>query len=143
LVLSATIQFGIACILRASYQLLLPDIYYKTLAMGPLIVADRIISTDPEGFLTTLADWDEAVACALAEAEGIKLTQEHWEVIWFLRNFYQEYQIAPAMRVLIKALAGKLGPEKGNSIYLHTLFPGGAAKQSNKLAGLPKPTRCI
>lgn len=111
--------------------------------MPNLIVNSRIITTDPEGFLTDLTLWDEEVAIAIAQAEGITLTADHWEVIYFLRDFYQEYQIAPAIRALIKTLREKLGPEKGNSIYLHILFPDGAAIQSNKIAGLPKPTRCI
>ena len=111
--------------------------------MSHLVVKDRLIKTDPEGFLNNLVEWDESVAEAISKTEVIILTPDHWEVIRFLRDFYQAYQIAPAIRVLVKALLDKLGPEKGNSIYLHTLFPAGAAKQSNKIAGLPKPTRCI
>lgn len=111
--------------------------------MPELIVNNRTIPTDSEGYLVNLTDWDEPVAEAIAQLEGIALTKEHWEVIHFLRNFYQIYQIAPAIRILVNALKEKFGAEKGNSIYLHTLFPAGAAKQSNKIAGLPKPTRCI
>lgn len=111
--------------------------------MPYLIVNNQQIDLDPEGFLINLNDWNEAVANAIAKREGITLTSEHWEIIQFLRIFYQEYQIAPAIRILVKTLREKLGPAKGNSHYLHTLFPGGAAKQSNKIAGLPKPTRCV
>ena len=66
-----------------------------------------------------------------------------WEVINFLREYYQEYQIAPAVRVLTKAIGKKLGPDKGNSKYLYELFPYGPAKQACKVAGLPKPTGCV
>jgi tRNA 2-thiouridine synthesizing protein E len=59
------------------------------------------------------------------------------------RNYYEEYQIAPAVRVLIKAIKKSLGPDKGNSKYLYELFPYGPAKQACKIAGLPKPTGCI
>ncbi len=116
---------------------------YEGNEMSQLLVRGRPINIDPEGFLTDLTEWDETVAEVIAKTEGIILTPDHWQVIRFLRGFYQEYQIAPAIRILVKALRDTLGPEKGNSIYLHTLFPDGAAKQSNKIAGLPKPTRCI
>jgi len=111
--------------------------------MPSLYAKEQLIETDPEGYLKDLSQWNEAIAEAIARLEGIALTAEHWQVIYFLREFYQQYQIAPAMRVLVKALAERWGNEKGNSIYLHGLFPQGAAKQSNKIAGLPKPTRCI
>jgi TusE/DsrC/DsvC family sulfur relay protein len=111
--------------------------------MPHLHVNDKTIDLDKEGYLLHLSDWNETVAHALAKEDGLVLTADHWEVIYLLRTFYQSYQIAPAMRVLITALKNKLGPSKGNSHYLHQLFPLGAAKQSNKIAGLPKPTRCI
>ena len=71
------------------------------------------------------------------------MTEQHWEVVNFLREYYNEYQIAPAVRVLTKAIGKKLGPDKGNSKYLYELFPYGPAKQACKIAGLPKPTGCI
>ena len=108
-----------------------------------LIVENIVIATDNEGFLQHLHDWNEQVAIAIAEAEGLQLEVAHWEIIHFLRQFYLEYQLTPAIRVLVKELAKKLGDEKGNSIYLHQLFPGGPAKQASKIAGLPKPVRCI
>ena len=104
---------------------------------------DATIETDAEGFLSNMADWSEALALVIAEADGIDMTANHWEVIHFLRDYYQEYQIAPAVRILIKSIREKLGPEKGNSMYLYELFPDGPAVQGCKIAGLPKPTRCI
>lgn len=103
---------------------------------------DTALQTDAEGYLLNLADWSPEVATRLAHAEGITLTESHWEVIHFLRGYYAEYQIAPAVRVMTKAIAKQLGEEKGNSQYLHELFPYGPAKQGCKLAGLPKPTGC-
>jgi len=73
----------------------------------------------------------------------VNMTDQHWEVVNFLREYYDEYQIAPAVRVLTKAIGKKLGPEKGNSQYLYDLFPYGTAKQACKIAGLPKPTGCV
>ena len=75
--------------------------------------------------------------------DSCDLGESHWEVINFLREYYEEYQIAPAVRVLTKAIGKKLGADKGNSKYLYELFPYGPAKQACKYAGLPKPTGCV
>ena len=106
-------------------------------------VKDKDVSVDEEGYLVNLADWNEEVAKAMAAEDNLALTDNHWEVINFLRDYYAEYQVAPAIRVLTKAIGRKLGPEKGNSKYLYELFPYGPAKQACRYAGLPKPTGCI
>jgi TusE/DsrC/DsvC family sulfur relay protein len=111
--------------------------------MATMDVAGRSIEVDEEGYLTNINDWDRDVAEELAKSENLEMTDSHWEVIDFLREYYNEYQIAPAVRVLTKAIGKKLGPEKGNSKYLYELFPYGPAKQACKVAGLPKPTGCI
>ncbi|BCB28476.1 MAG: TusE/DsrC/DsvC family sulfur relay protein [Sulfurimicrobium sp.] len=103
----------------------------------------KTYETDEEGYLVNLAEWDEEAAKYLAIEEKVEMTESHWEVINFLREYYNDYQIAPAVRVLTKAIGKKLGPEKGNSKYLYELFPYGPAKQACKIAGLPKPTGCI
>ncbi|AYN99457.1 MULTISPECIES: TusE/DsrC/DsvC family sulfur relay protein [Pseudomonas] len=111
--------------------------------MNNLIIGDQAIALDKDGFLVDLQDWSHAAAEALAEREGIPLTADHWEILELLRQFYQEYQLSPATRPLIKYTALKLGPEKGNSPHLNRLFNGTPAKLAAKLAGLPKPTNCI
>ncbi|TCJ96192.1 tRNA 2-thiouridine synthesizing protein E [Volucribacter psittacicida] len=104
---------------------------------------DVIIATDPNGYLMDISQWSPAVAELIAQQEQITLTEAHWEVIYFVRNFYQEYKTSPAIRMLVKAMSQKLGEEKGNSRYLQRLFPDGPAKQATKLAGLPKPAKCL
>jgi tRNA 2-thiouridine synthesizing protein E len=99
--------------------------------------------TDEEGYLLNLAEWNEDIGKVLAQGENVEMTPSHWEVVNFLRDYYNEYQIAPAVRVLTKAIGKQLGPEKGNSKYLYELFPYGPAKQACKIAGLPKPTGCV
>ena len=106
-------------------------------------VNGQTIETDEEGYLTNLADWSEEVANTIAKTENLEMGPNHWEVVNFLREYYNEYQIAPAVRVLTKAIGKKLGPDKGNSKYLYELFPYGPAKQACKIAGLPKPTGCV
>jgi len=99
--------------------------------------------TDEEGYLVNLAEWNEDIGKVLAQSENVEMTDAHWEVVNFLREYYNEYQIAPAVRVLTKAIGKQLGAEKGNSKYLYDLFPYGPAKQACKIAGLPKPTGCV
>lgn len=101
------------------------------------------IEADEEGYLTDINQWNEELADQIAKDEGVTMTPEHWEVVNFLREYYSEYQIAPAVRVLTKAIAKKMGPDKGNNKYLYELFPYGPGKQACKIAGLPKPTGCV
>jgi tRNA 2-thiouridine synthesizing protein E len=106
-------------------------------------VNGKSYEVDEEGYLVNLNDWIPELATAMAKAEDTDLSETHWEVINFLREYYEEYQIAPAVRVLTKAIGKKLGSDKGNSKYLYELFPYGPAKQACKYAGLPKPTGCV
>jgi TusE/DsrC/DsvC family sulfur relay protein len=101
------------------------------------------IEHDEEGYIQELSSWSKELADLIAKEENIDMTEEHWEVVDFLRDYYEEYQIAPAVRVLIKQIKKSMGKEKGNSKYLYTLFPYGPAKQACKVAGLPKPTGCV
>ena len=108
-----------------------------------LNVNNTIIETDPLGYLLDVNQWNQDVALAIAEKENLQLTEAHWEVIHFVRDFYKEYKTSPAIRMLVKAMAQKLGEDKGNSRYLQRLFPDGPAKQATKLAGLPKPAKSL
>jgi dissimilatory sulfite reductase related protein len=103
----------------------------------------KTYETDEEGYLVNLAEWTPEAGAYMAKTENVEMTDSHWEVVNFLRDYYNEYQIAPAVRVLTKAIGKQLGPDKGNSKYLYELFPYGPAKQACKIAGLPKPTGCV
>ncbi|MEE8482208.1 MAG: TusE/DsrC/DsvC family sulfur relay protein [Acidiferrobacterales bacterium] len=111
--------------------------------MATIDVAGKSIEVDEEGYLVNRDDWNEEIADVMAKIDDCDLSDTHWEVINFLRSYYEEYQIAPAVRVLTKAIGKKLGADKGNSKYLYELFPYGPAKQACKYAGLPKPTGCV
>ncbi|MDE1461588.1 TusE/DsrC/DsvC family sulfur relay protein [Spartinivicinus poritis] len=111
--------------------------------MQCLTVLDKTIPLDKEGYLKQLSDWDQTVAEALAEQEGLELSDRHWEIIHALRDFYQQFEQSPAMRPFVKHIANSLGKDKGNSIYLMQLFPGSPAKLAAKIAGLPRPTNCF
>lgn len=101
------------------------------------------IETDAQGYLLDYTQWVEDMVPILAEQENIVLTEDHLEIIMFVRNFYLEFKTSPAVRMLVKAVEKHHGPEKGNSKYLFKLFRLGPAKQATKLAGLPKPAKCL
>ena len=111
--------------------------------MGSITVEGKEFEVDEEGYLVTLADWIPGVAEVMAKDDDVELTDDHWQIINFLREYYEEYQIAPAVRVLTKAVKKTMGKEKGNSKFLYQLFPYGPGKQACKFAGLPKPTGCV
>jgi tRNA 2-thiouridine synthesizing protein E len=98
---------------------------------------------DKLGFLRNLSDWTPAAAEQIAATEGIELTEAHWELITLIRQYYKEFDSSPAMRPLVKYTSLNLGPDRGKSIYLLSLFPGSPAKICSKIAGLPKPDYCL
>ncbi|TDF41685.1 TusE/DsrC/DsvC family sulfur relay protein [Alteromonadaceae bacterium M269] len=104
---------------------------------------DKKVATDKAGYLLDVEDWDNELALILASGEGIELSDEHWEVVTFVRDFYMEFNTSPAIRALVKAMQMKYGPDKISSRYLQRLFPKGPAKQATKIAGLPKPAKCL
>ncbi len=97
----------------------------------------RQIEIDEDGFIQNPDEWDKAVAADLAKTEGVEdLTEEHWKVVKYLREYYIEFNMAPMIRKLCKSTGFKL-----KEIY--ELFPSGPAKGACKVAGLPKPTGCV
>ena len=104
---------------------------------------DELPATTEDGFLRDPANWNEAVALRLARREAIDLTEEHWEILRFLRDYQQRYQHLPTPRMFVKAVQKALGDHKGNSRYLHGLFPDQALKRACRIAGLAKPPGCL
>lgn len=104
-----------------------------------LEVEGRRVLTDPEGYILNMDEWSEGFARALAAQEGLELTDEHWQVIHFIREYYEEHAVQAQVRDMVRHFREVWGPEKGNSRYLHDLFPmGGPQKQGNRLAGVRK-----
>ncbi len=105
--------------------------------MAVLKVDGRDIELNDGGFLSEPDDWCEEVAEAFARLENIpELTADHWKVIYYLREYYQRFRIAPMIRKLCKDTGLDLN-------RIEALFPAGLAKGACKLAGLPKPTGCL
>jgi TusE/DsrC/DsvC family sulfur relay protein len=95
------------------------------------------IEVDEDGFMQQPEKWDEQVALALASTEGVsELTENHWKIVNYLRNYYLQFGVAPMIRKLCKETGFDL-----KTIY--ELFPSGPAKGACKVAGLPKPTGCV
>ncbi len=105
--------------------------------MAEVELGGKMIEIDEDGFIQDPEVWDEAVAASLAMTEGVdELTEDHWIVVNYLREYYLEYNMAPMIRKLCKSTNFKL-----KEIY--DLFPSGPAKGACKVAGLPKPTGCV
>ncbi len=111
--------------------------------MSSISFKNQQIETDKQGYLLDFKQWNDEIAVIIAATDNIELTEAHWEVVRFVREFYLEYKTSPAIRALVKAIKLSMGEEKGNSKYLYKLFPEGPAKQATKIAGLPKPAKCI
>lgn len=104
----------------------------------------KTYETDEDGFLIDIQNWTTDVADYLAKSEEVAMTEQHWDIVNFLRDYYVEFQIAPAIKILVKEIAKKNGMKKQEaSSYLYELFPNGPAVQACKIAGLPKPTGCV
>jgi TusE/DsrC/DsvC family sulfur relay protein len=105
--------------------------------MATITLAGKPFEVDEDGFIQDTSQWSEEVAKGLAATEGIQeLTEEHWKVIRYLRDYYQKFSVAPPIRMVCKQTGFELK-------YIYQLFPSGPAKGACKLAGLPKPTGCV
>lgn len=102
-----------------------------------------VLNTTEQGFLLDLNDWNEAVGNEIARLNEIELSDAHWEIILFIQHYYQQFKHLPNARIFTKAIRQEFGEEKGNSRYLHRLFPQGPLKYACKIAGLPKPPTCF
>ena len=105
----------------------------------PLETGGKALPVDGEGYLIDPADWNEQVAEQLAREERIVLSDAHWAVIRFMREYYERRHIAPDARHVIKHLAGYKGESSTGRNDLFRLFPYGYVKQACKIAGMRKP----
>jgi tRNA 2-thiouridine synthesizing protein E len=100
------------------------------------VVNGETLEVDDEGYLLE-ANFSDEVCPVIAHAEGIELTDDHWNVINYLRDKFREDGHTPNYRNMLKELS-ELNPEWDNK-RLYDLFPGGPAKQGARVAGLTKP----
>lgn len=102
----------------------------------------KTIEATENGYLASPDDWDKDVAEAIAAAEGLALTQDHWDVIEYLRDAYFNHNGAqPNNRAIIKAMQDKWPGRNVDNKTLFDLYPGNPSKQAGKIAGLPESLR--
>lgn len=105
-------------------------------------VNGKTIETTDEGYLVSLDDWNREVAAAIAAADGLELTEAHWDVIDYLRDAYiNNNSEQPNNRAILKAMQEKWPDRKVDNKTLFDLFPGNPSKQAGKIAGLPESLR--
>ena len=106
--------------------------------MPDIVVKGKKIELNEEGFMANPEEWDEEIALVIAkEEEGLNdLTEDHWAVIRYIRDYYLEKSLAPMVRKICKTTGFPLK-------HIFELFPSGPAKGACKLAGLPKPDGCV
>ena len=105
--------------------------------MATMELGGRMLEVDEDGFIADPALWDEKVAHSLAKTEGVdELSETHWKLVNYLRDYYLKNNIAPMIRKVCKDTGLPLK-------QIYELFPSGPAKGACKVAGLPKPTGCV
>lgn len=100
-------------------------------------MSTKLPERDDEGYLVEPADWNEDVARTLAEEEHIQLTEDHWDTIRFMRDYFDEHQVIADARFVIKHLAERVGKEAQKKLF--ELYPYGYVKQACKIAGMRRP----
>lgn len=103
----------------------------------------QTVPLDERGYLLKRSDWSPAVAEAMATADGITLEEEHWVIIRLFQDYFEQYEIEPPMRAVVRMARESLGEDKGSSRFLYRLFPNGPVLQATRYAGLPRPLSCI
>ncbi len=103
----------------------------------------KTLETDEEGFLVNLADWSQDVALMLANDENLDMSETHWGLVDYFREYYDENQVHPSMHIIVQDLGQTLGKtfheHKAYVKFLYELFPMDPIRQLCKIAGLPKP----
>lgn len=108
-----------------------------------VVVSNRTLPLDNDGYLADLNDWSEEVASELARQMEIELTPAHWEILHLIRDFHKRRGLSPVMRILVRLVENECGSDKGNSLYLLKLFPESPARVACRIAGLPRPVNCL
>ena len=102
--------------------------------------SDKQYVRDKEGYIVHPEDWDINLARKLAEEEDLELSENHWSVLCFMRDYWQEHKVAPDVRHVTKHLATARGVDKKEAKnQLFSMFPYGYVKQACKIAGMQRP----
>lgn len=108
-----------------------------------LEVNGKTIEANEQGYLANPDEWNEDVCKAIAERDGVELFVDHWELIWYVREYFEEKQTCPTMHTMIRDLAPqkteRFHNQKEYEKHIYRLFPTDAAHKVCKLAGIPMP----
>ncbi len=99
------------------------------------------VQTDDDGFLLDPDDWTKDIALQIAKSEDLELTEERWNLIHIIRDYYYEHSAVPELRKILKQLKTDIGPEKATRKYVYALFPYGYGQQGCKIAGMRQPKK--
>lgn len=105
--------------------------------MHNLLVKGNSIKLSADGYLQNMNDWTPELAETMAIAEDLTLTVAHWDVLNIMREYYQEYNTSPILKLLRRELSKQYGAERASAEALDKLFPRGVQKQGSRLAGIP------
>jgi len=106
-------------------------------------VNGTVLETDNEGYLLDPADWNMQVAQELARGEQLDMSEDHWNVVRFVRTWYEDRQVVPEARHALKDMRSTLGKERATRKFLYSLFPYGYGQQACKIAGMRKPLKLM
>ncbi|RME49920.1 MAG: TusE/DsrC/DsvC family sulfur relay protein [Caldilineae bacterium] len=97
----------------------------------------QMLELDEDGFLQDPSLWNDELALFFAPMESVpEMTEDHWKIVRYIRNYYEKYGIAPMIR--------KIAKDTGIPVKrMYQLFPTGLDKGACRIAGLPKPTGCV
>ena len=101
------------------------------------------LAIDERGYLLDWQAWTPEVADTMAAADGVKLNADHRVILTVFREYFEQFDIEPPMRALVKICRDQLGENKSSSAYLYRLFPDGPTLQASRYSGLPRPLSCI
>jgi len=97
------------------------------------------VDRSANGYLENINDWNEEIAAELFAEEGIEPTQEHWDVVKYVRDEVMNGE-EPNERGIMKAM-GKIWGRKVKSKEMYEMFPEMPSKQGLKIGGCPQSTR--
>jgi len=101
------------------------------------------VKRDNEGFLLDPTQWSVQLAEEISKEEDIQLNEDHWIVVYFIRNYFEDRETVPETRFALKHLKNTLDDERGTRKYLYSLFPYGYGQQACKIAGMRKPLKLM
>lgn len=99
------------------------------------------IQTDEDGFLLDPEDWDKNFALSTAKLTELELNEDHWRVIYMIRQLYSDTGVVPELRTILKCLREEIGKSQATRKYVYALFPYGYGQQGCKIAGMRKPLK--